>query len=197
MISVMTTPDGWSDAVVGEVRRLWGEQLRPVDQGRLYPLLSARTREFLATVGLPVYESNMGVALLHDQVDRPVSRNGMEYIPVAGVAGDLVDAIEVETDRVCFIGSLDSRDMPRFVNTDVGLFLVFLGVCEKDIIDASGSVEDADEAYGITDRARELLTSMDPEAMRQGGSWDSQLNDFETDTDTAFPRRTDASASAF
>lgn len=185
----MTTPDGWSETVVGEVRRLWGDQLRPVDHGRVYRGLSTRTREFLTIVGLPMYESNMGVAILPDMLNQPVSRNGREYIPVAAVAGmGLVYAIEVKSDRVYFIGPLKSRCTPEFLNTDVGLFLLFLGVCEKDIIDAAGAMDaGADEAYEIMGRARGLLTSMDPEAMREDGSWASQVNDFETDIETAFP----------
>jgi hypothetical protein len=43
------------------------DQLWPVDTARVYPGLSARTRQPLTTVGLPVYGSNMGTVILHAQ----------------------------------------------------------------------------------------------------------------------------------
>jgi SUKH-4 immunity protein len=175
------TPDGWSDAVVDEVRRLWGDQLRPADPGQVYPGLSARTRDFLTTVGLPVFEPNMGVGSVHDRLDQPVSRDGGDYVPIAAdTRMSLVYAIEVESDRVCFIGPLQSSDPPRFQNTTVALFVLFLGVFEKDIIEGVADFDEgSDEAYEVLDRARELLTSMDPEVMHPGRSWESRLTEFE------------------
>jgi hypothetical protein len=168
--------------VIGEVRRLWGEQLRPADPGKVYPRLSLRTRQFLAAVGLPVFDSDMGVAVVHDALNQPVSRNGREYLIVGEMIGlGQWHAIDVETDQVCLIGEPESSDPPEFLNTDVALYVLVLGVFEKDIIEASSTVdEDSDEAYEITDRARALLTAMDPDAMSEGSPWESLLSDMES-----------------
>ncbi|GAA5200883.1 hypothetical protein GCM10023322_79740 [Rugosimonospora acidiphila] len=179
----MTTPTdaGWSDAAIREVRRLWADQLHPVDPGQPYPGLSPRTREFLTTVGLPVFEPTMGNGTILDLLSRPVSRNGTEYVVVGeGVGMDLRHAIEVGSDRVYFISPPGFDHLPEFENGNVALFVLFLGVFEKDLGDGLGSVEQgSDEAYEIIGRARDLLTSMDPEAMREGSLWESQLSEYE------------------
>jgi hypothetical protein len=179
----MTTPtdEGWSDAVIGEVRRLWGDRLRTVDPSQLYAGLSPRTREFLTTVGLPVFEPTMGNGTILDLLGTPVSRHGREYVVVGeGIGMDLRHAIEVESDRVFVISPPEFGHLPMFENTNVALFVLFLGAFEKDIGEGLGSVEQgSDEAYETLDRVRDLLTSMDPEAMREGSLWESQLSEHE------------------
>jgi hypothetical protein len=170
-----------NDPVVGEVRRLWKDQLRTVDPNQLYPGVSPRTREFLTAVGLPVFEPTMGSGIVLDMLSRPVSRHGTEYVVFGeGIGMGLRHAIEVESDRVYFISPPEFSDLPVFANADVALFVLFLGVFEKDIGEALGSVEQgSDEAYEITDRARRLLSAVDPEAMREGSPWESQLCEHE------------------
>jgi hypothetical protein len=179
----MTTPTsaGGRDAVIHEVRRLWGDQLRPVDPSQVYPGLSGRTREFLTTVGLPVFEPDIGIASIHDLADQSVSRNGRQYVVVAQEVGmGLVYAIDVESDEVCLVSDTASSDPAEFANADVALFVLFLGVFEKDIVEASSAVEEgSDEDFEILRNARELLTAMDPEAMREGSSWESRLREYE------------------
>jgi hypothetical protein len=178
----VTTPTsaGGRDAVIHEIRRLWGDQLRPVGPSQVYPGLSARTREFLTTVGLPVFEPDIGIASIHDLAEQPVFRNDRQYIVVAQEIGiGLVYAIDVESDEVCLVSDTAS-DPAEFANTDVALFVLFLGVFEKDIVEASGTVEEgSDEDFEILHNARELLTAMDPEAMREGSSWESRLREYE------------------
>jgi hypothetical protein len=171
----MTTPTG------AEIQRLWGGQLRPVDPAAVYPGLSTRTREFLTTVGLPVFEPDIGIASVHDQTDRPFSHNGRQYVVVAQEIGmHLVYAIDVESDEVWLISDPPSRGLAQFANTDVALFVLFLGVFEKDIIEASSTIEEGStEDFAILHNARELLNAMNPDAIREGGPWDLRLREYE------------------
>jgi hypothetical protein len=180
-VTATPTEVGWSDAVVGEVRRLWRGHLRTVDPGHLYAGLSPRTRQFLTTVGLPVFEPSTGTGILLDMLSRPVAGHGREYVVIGeGIGMRLRHAVEVESDRVYFVSPPEFSQPPLFENTNVALFVMFLGVFEKDIGDGLGSlVQGSDEAYEILAHARDLLTSTDPEAMREGSLWEGALSEFE------------------
>jgi hypothetical protein len=51
-----------SDAVLDELRQLRRDQLRPAAADRVHPGLPAADHAFLTTVGLPVFEPDIGVA---------------------------------------------------------------------------------------------------------------------------------------
>ncbi|MET8872189.1 SUKH-4 family immunity protein [Nocardia sp. NPDC004604] len=117
--------------IVDAVREVWGDRLRPIPPEFLSPLLSAQTHWFVRTVGLPAVETVYSEPVSDEEfrVARH-RRQGHEYVAVAEGAGYYY-GIEVDTDRVMMVS--DGRADTYVVNSDVALFVLFLGVVEKTL----------------------------------------------------------------
>jgi hypothetical protein len=158
-----------------EIHRLWGDRLRPAD--RVHPALSAADRAFLTTVGLPVFEPDIGISTVHNRLDQVVTRNGRQFVVVAERVGiGRESAVELTTGRVYLIDTPEFTRPPELENSGLALFVLFLGIFERDLLPTLATL---DEGSAELDRVRARLTALDPDGMRDGGSWDLHLRDYE------------------
>ncbi|GAA0241824.1 hypothetical protein [Cryptosporangium japonicum] len=112
----MTNSPGWSDEVLAQVRRLWGDHLRPLDAARIHPALSAATRHYLTDVGLPDFEPRWGFECVLDRTDQIVYRGGHGYVDVGGIRGTTLRyGIDIRNDHVFCI---DPRGEPVLTAMD-------------------------------------------------------------------------------
>jgi hypothetical protein len=172
-----------SDEVVAHVRRLWGDQLRPIDPPRIHPALSAHTRQYLTEVGLPDFIPNWGFECALDQTDRVLTVAGHDYVVVGGIRGtNLLYGIDVETDEVWCVNRYDLADDPELMNTNVAVWVLSAGAIDREIMSQIGVVEPySAEAEAVVEGVRRFLTTMDPVAMRyeRGRNWHGYLDSFE------------------
>jgi len=177
------TDPGWSDEVVAHVRRVWGDQLRPIDPARIHPDLSAATRQYLTDVGLPDFKPNWGFECVLDRTDQVLTRDGRDYVVVGGIRGTtLLYGVDVRTDQVFCVNPQDLVDEPELMNTTVALWVLSAGAVDREIISQIGVVEpESAEAEALVEGVRQFLTAMDPVAMRheRGRNWHGYLNSFE------------------
>ncbi|WP_433194645.1 SUKH-4 family immunity protein [Nocardia sp. CA-107356] len=181
----MTRDNGQSgvgNVTAEEVRRIWGDQLQPLPAELVSPRLSVPTREFLSTVGLPAVETVESAGLIPVRDLRlSFQREDREYIVVAeDIDPGCGVAVEVATDRVFFLWERDPSDrLP--VNSDIALFVWFLGVFQTTVLELA----EVDHRIGedlLADRWHQS-TSRDPVAMRDDrnywvGMWDNLADDF-------------------
>jgi hypothetical protein len=172
--------DGWiGNAAADEVRHVWGDGIQPISTNLVSPRLSPQTREFLTTVGLPIDSVfGLGCRFFHDErLSVPVSRMSDEHFPVCQV-DEFPFAISPESDHVCEV----VFDDIRFVNSNIGLFVFFLGRFEKELSRLHGLPKMEQEIFetevdGAMDAIRGQLEERDPTALYESGFWDSMLWD--------------------
>lgn len=186
-MSTSATDPGWCDGVVAHARRLWGDELRPVGPERVHPGLSGATRRFLTDVGLPHFEPTVGLRCVPDRTDRILTSNGRDYVVVGGICGSggVVYGVDVQTDQVvCVVvhdPPWDSTHEPKLVNTTLALWVLFLGVGEREISPQVGVVEpESVEAEALVEGVRQFFAGLDPVAMRSVGlHWQAYLDDLD------------------
>lgn len=164
--------DGTGRSTADEVKRVWGDRLRPVPPDLASTRLSAATREFLTTVGLPAGRTR-DIVFAHDErLHTPIRQGGREYV----VIGDSDEpgcrfGVEVDTDRVYYLDDLPQYN--RLINSDVALFVLFVGLFQKVVVELpeGGSLDDAiAKVWGE-------LKARDPEATNDGDLWGVLLDD--------------------
>jgi hypothetical protein len=156
---------------------VWEEGLQPVPARLVSSRLSALTRTFLTMVGLPT-DGIWGSGLFHDErLSVPVSWMGREYLPL-GELYDLPVVIEPTSDAVYTLVG----DKAEFINSDVRLFVFFLGVLEKEkqrLDTVTGMVTEAfvdlviESVIGI----RHQMRDRDPAAIQENGWWNGTLDE--------------------
>lgn len=170
------------NVTAAEVRRVWGDQLQPVPSELVSPRLSAPTREFLSTVGLPAVETVESAGLIPVR-DLRLSgqQEDHEYVVVAeDIDPGCGVAVEVATDQVLFLSEGDPSD-GRLVNSNVALFILFLGIFQSTTLELA----EVDHGIGeglLSDRWHQLTIS-DPVAMNDDrnywiGMWQNLADDF-------------------
>ncbi|MFI9045992.1 SUKH-4 family immunity protein [Streptomyces sp. NPDC053427] len=122
------------DVTVDEIRRIWGDRLRPVPSDLVSPRLSTPTREFLTTVGLPTVQVRDIVPLHDERLLDSTSQLGHEYVAVAeGDEPGYLFAVEVATDRVFYLDDIPQYN--RLINSNIALFVLFLGIFQTRVLD--------------------------------------------------------------
>jgi hypothetical protein len=161
-----------NDDLIAEVRAVWGDLLRPLPAERVPAALSAPTREFLTTVGLPTVEVGTFAPLPDAGVLVSTHLGGREYVPVVdGLLGDHRFAVDVDSDKVfcLFDGSADVL----FANSDVGLFVLYIGRFFRDLWELPEPDEEnlSSAVGGIV----ESLMAQDPPALDKSAWWPPTL----------------------
>jgi hypothetical protein len=172
----------WDD-IITEARRVWGDQLEPVRPELVHPEVSARTREFLTTVGLPTV-GILDIIPLHDErlLDL-VSRGDRRYVTVATNEnlGTYCYGVDVETGVVMY---LQDR-MPQFdclANSNIAAFVLMLGLYKHHYVDVESFTKQAVEA--AVDALFDQLGEWDPDALNDDDSrWNILLDEHATQYD--------------
>jgi SUKH-4 immunity protein len=158
------------DTPTDEVGGVWGGLLEPVPPDLVSPRLSAPTRRFLTTVGLPTVPARDIVFIRDERLLAVTRHEGREFVVVAeSDEPGYRFGVEVDTDRVFYLDDTPRYD--RLVNSDLGLFVLFAGLFQRDVVDATGELGDAiAQVWGE-------LKARDPEAAGDGDWWGVILDD--------------------
>lgn len=165
----MTRPSRDEQLVRDEVRRHWGDALVRVppetvsDQG-----VSAELVAFLTEVGLPIAAQN-GITFYRDE-------RLLEVVPIAGVdfhriadEPGAVLGLRSGSDELWAVDP-DHRLPPRFVNSSISLFLLFLRLFDESRSDLLNAAREEDY-QSIIDQLHQCLADRDPRALEDSRNW--------------------------
>jgi len=162
-----------------DIRRLWGDTLRPVPENLLPPTASPGTKAFLAAVGLPV-EHPVDFAFYHDErLLQPVIVGNRRYFAFGedSPGSPVRLATEACHDAVVVL----HPDGPfMFVNSSVADFVYSYGVLAERI-DRIVELPFADRGPLVAE-VRALIDARDPDALDPDGllsAWDDVLGSYE------------------
>lgn len=167
-----------NDDLIAEIRTVWGDLLTPLPPERVPAALSAPTREFLTTVGLPTVAVGTFAPLPEAGVLVSTYLGGREYVPVVdGLLGDHRFAVDADSDEVfcLFDGSADAC----FANSNVGLFVLFVGRFFRDVWELpEPDEENLSSAVGAIVQS---LMVQDPPALDESAWWPPMLDQAASD----------------
>ncbi|MEC3920312.1 SUKH-4 family immunity protein [Nocardia sp. CDC160] len=162
-----------NDDLIKSVVAIWGDHhLDVLPPGQVYLGLSAPTREFLTTVGLPTVEVGSFTPLPVGGVLGSKYVGDREYVPVINdVCGDLRFAVEVRSDRVFCL--FDNSTEVYLANSNLGLFVMFVGRFYRELWElAEPNEENLSSAVGSI---VEGLMAFDPLALDRDAWWTTFL----------------------
>lgn len=172
----------WDD-LVAEVRWVWGDGLEPVRPELIRPEVSARSREFLATVGLPKARILDIVPIRDERLLDLVSRGDRQYVTLATNEnlGSYRYGADVETGVVMYL----QDEMPQFdclTNSNIAAFVLILGLYKRHYIGLERVTKSA--VADAVDAIFEQLGEWDPDALRDEYSrWNVLLDEHATQYD--------------
>jgi len=151
-----------------QVRESWGDDISPVPENVVAPVLSAPTRAFLTSVGLPT-GAPWDIAFHPDErLSTVVTRPGREYVAVGQHDNGFVYAVDVADDRVYELHR-DRAEPTRLVNSTLALFVWFLGVYRSRLPTLATVTQE--EGGLIVGDLRDMFTAADPVALSHDGTW--------------------------
>ncbi|RMI33247.1 SUKH-4 family immunity protein [Nocardia stercoris] len=162
-----------NDDLSTAVAAIWGDLLATVPPEQVHPGLSASTREFLTTVGLPTVDVGSFAPLPDGGVLGSMHVADREYVPVVnGVPEDFRFAVDVGSDEVCCL--FDGMAEVFLANSNLGLFVMFVGRVYRDLWQlAEPDEESMSSAVGAI---VESLITLDPRALDTGTWWATFLD---------------------
>lgn len=168
----------FSDSLAGEARLVWEDLLEPVPSHLVSTHLSTPTRRFLTDVGLPTVPIR-DITPLHDsRLLVTTHQEGREYVALAeGSEPSYCFAVELATDRVFYLDEIPRYS--RLVNSNVGLFVLFLGKYHRHVLGLATVNQESLEA-AVADVWQQLRI-WDPEATDDRGWWDLTLEQIATE----------------
>jgi hypothetical protein len=161
--------DGLTDeAVWQEIREAWSDRIRPVPGEVIGSHASAATRAFLTSVGLPA-TGPWDLAFHRDhRLAAPLSRPDGTYLVVGSQDGAALIAVESGSDQ---LWDLDPGRPAyrRFINSNLALFLLFLGNYSALLPELERMHQERGEA--VVAELRERIRARDPAAVDGTATW--------------------------
>ncbi|MCU1641954.1 MAG: hypothetical protein JWN03_2229 [Nocardia sp.] len=161
-----------NDDLGTSVAAIWGNRLKTLPPEQVHPGLSAPTREFLTTVGLPTVQVGAFTPLPDSGVLSSEHVGDREYVPVInGLPNDFRFAVEVGSDEVFCL--FDGSTEVYLANSNLGLFVMFVGRYYRDLWTlAEPNVQSVNPAVGAI---VESLMTIDPPALDTSAWWTTFL----------------------
>jgi hypothetical protein len=159
---------GFNRQMLRRIREVWGDRLQPIAAPVLGPYVAGGTREFLTSVGLPA-AGPWGITFCRDErLSAPLSRVGKDYLTIANDRDGVLYVVECGSERVWDL--YPGRPGPtHFVNSDVALFVLFLGVfCA---LRPEVRKLRQEQVAGILGDLRQQIEAADPAAVGDSGTW--------------------------
>jgi hypothetical protein len=161
------------DVSAGEVRQIWGDQVGPVAADLVSPRLSASSRAFLTSVGLPTIPVREIEPIAHERVGESTFLHGREYVVVAESHGHTTRyGIDVKTDQVWSLDTDPSNTC--LVNSNIALFVLFLGIYRRTVLELK--VTDQGTLENAVASVWSQLEARDPAATDSDNYWEPVLD---------------------
>jgi SUKH-4 immunity protein len=161
------------DVSADEVRRIWGDQVGPVAADLVSPRLSATSRGFLTSVGLPTVPVQEIEPIAHERLGESTFLHGREYIVVAESYDHRTRyGIDVKTDEVWYLDP-DPANTCLF-NSSIALYVLFLGVYQRTVLELK--VTDQDTLENAVAGVWSQLEARDPAATDSDNYWEPILD---------------------
>lgn len=158
-----------------DIREVWSGQLDPVPPELISPGVSPTTRRFLETVGLPTAEAQ-GITFVHDdRLSRPVIHLGRDYLWLAEDLDGFRFGVDLATDRVDLVFN-ERVPKARFANSDPALFVLTLGLFERDVQRFLEPDPSLDRRIDAVLAFQAVLAERDSAAAKDGTYWPGMLD---------------------
>ena len=177
-----STDDTWDD-LVAEVRRVWGDGLEPVRPELIRPEVSARTREFLVTVGLPKDRILDIFPIRDERMLNLVSRGDRQYLTIATNedTATYYYGVDVATGVVMFLDEKMSQ-FDCMANSNLAAFVLILGMYKRHYFELERLTKSA--VADAVDAIYEQLGEWDSDALGDDESrWNILLDEHLTQYD--------------
>ncbi|MBU3064759.1 SUKH-4 family immunity protein [Nocardia sp. NEAU-G5] len=162
-----------NDDLINSVTAIWGDHLEALLPEQVHPGLSAPTRDFLTTVGLPTVEVAPFTPLPDGSVLGSKQVGDREYVPVInGLPDDFRFAVDSGSDEMFCL--FDDSTEAFLANSNLGLFVVFVGRFYRDLWElAEPNEESVSSAVGSI---VESMMALDPPALNTRTWWPTFLD---------------------
>ncbi|MFD1047754.1 SUKH-4 family immunity protein, partial [Kibdelosporangium lantanae] len=135
--------------------------------------LSASSREFLTSVGLPTITVQEIEPIAHERLAESTFLHGREYVVVAESYDRTTRyGIDVRSDEVWYLDTDPSNTC--LFNSSIALFVLFLGIYQRSVLELE--VTDQDTLENAVAGVWSQLEARDPAATDPGNYWEPILD---------------------
>ncbi|MEU7867397.1 SUKH-4 family immunity protein [Dactylosporangium sp. NPDC049140] len=169
----MAEGHSWAE-LVQRVRDEWGDALVPVAPEHVPPLLDARARDFLTTVGLPDVQVRDILLIGDERLLDVAERDGRQYVVVV-VQQWYRYAIDVSTGWVQYLHDDPDYEVPT--NSSIAAFVLAVGLLKHQLDDLRHATEES--VAEAVDAIWSGLEEWDPDSLTDEESrWNVLLNEY-------------------